>query len=130
MPLKGLTILAVDDNEAHNYALSRTLETAGCKVLRAYTGTKALELASAKPDAIVLDINLPDLNGFEVCRRIRSYPVTAGIPIIFITAAHFDPNAKAMAENVGAKALLFYPVEAEQLVMVIKGQIASRAEKA
>src|SRR4051812_20528886 len=100
MPLTGLTILAVDDNEAQNYTLSRTLETAGCKVLQAHTGREALELALVKPDAIVLDISLPDLNGFEVCRRIQSHPATAGIPVVFVTASFFDPHAKAMAESV------------------------------
>ena len=122
MPLTNMTILEVDDCEAQNYALTRMLEKAGCKVLRAFTGSEALALASEKPDAVLLDINLPDINGFEVCRRLKSDPTTSGIPVVFLTAI-YDASAKAMAESVGAKTLLHYPVEEAQLHAVLEGQI-------
>jgi PleD family two-component response regulator len=85
-PLKGFTVLAVDDNEAHNYALSRILGRSGSTVLRAFTGQQALDLAKRQPNLILLDILLPDLDGFEVCRLLKSDPVTSGIPVVFITA--------------------------------------------
>jgi CheY-like chemotaxis protein len=123
MPLTGLTILEVDDCEAHNYALSRILEKAGARVLRAATGNQALLQAAEKPDAIVLDIGLPDINGFEVCRRLNENAATQNIPVIFVTATHQDSSAKDQAERVGAKAVLFFPVEGNQLVAVLKGHI-------
>ena len=118
-----MTILEVDDCEAHNYAVSRMLETAGCKVLRAFTGAEALSLASQKPDAVLLDVNLPDLNGFEVCRRLKRGTDTAAIPVVFLSAMHRDGEAKAMSERVGADVILFYPVENHQLIAVLEGQI-------
>lgn len=124
MPLTGLTILAVDDSMAQNYALSRTLELAGSTVRRAYNGSEALEMAAENPDLIVLDVNLPDLNGFEVCRRLKANPATAKIPVVFLSATYQSPEAQAMAESVGAQTFLFYPVEHEHLIAVIKGQIA------
>ncbi len=123
MPLTGYTVLEVDDFEPHNYAMARMLENAGSKVLRARTGEEALALAAQKPDAILLDVNLPDLNGFEVCRRLKSDPATANIPVVFLTATYQHASAKAMAESVGAKSLLFYPVEKNQLLAVLRGQI-------
>jgi CheY-like chemotaxis protein len=109
--------------EAHNYALARILEKAGARVLRAATGNQALLQAAEKPDAIVLDISLPDINGFEVCRRLSENPATRNIPVVFITAIHQDSSAIEQAEHVGAKAVLFFPIEGDQLVAVLKGHI-------
>lgn len=123
MALNGLTLLVVDDNEAHNYALSKSLQSAGATVLSAHTGSETLELAKKIPDVILLDVNLPDLNGFEVCRRIKSDPATKDIAVIFISATYQDPNSKALAQSVGAETYLFHPVDKQQLLAVIQGQI-------
>jgi CheY-like chemotaxis protein len=123
MALNGLTLLVVDDNEAHNYALSKSLKAAGANVLSAHTGSETLELAKQKPNVILLDVNLPDLNGFEVCRRIKADPNTKGIAVIFISATYQDPNSKALAQSVGAETYLFHPVDKQQLLAIIQGQI-------
>jgi CheY-like chemotaxis protein len=123
MPLTGLTILEVDDYEPHIYVMSRILENAGCKVLQARTGSEALILAAQLPHAIVLDVNLPDLDGFEVCRLLTRDPATANIPIVIVTATYRDDNVQAMAHDAGAKAILFYPVEPEHLVAVLRAQV-------
>src|SRR5512141_2477822 len=102
MPLSGITVLAVDDNEAHNYVLRKTLKKLGCEVLAAMTGSEALALAKLKPKVVLLDVNLPDLNGFEVCRRLKANPTTAKIPVIFISAISQDSHSKLVAEEVGA----------------------------
>jgi CheY-like chemotaxis protein len=122
MPLTGITVLAVDDNEAHNYVLRKTLQKHGSEVLSAMTGSEALALANRNPNVILLDVNLPDLNGFEVCRRIKADAKTANIPVIFISAISQDPHSKLLAEEVGAAAFLFYPLEEQQLIIAIKGQ--------
>lgn len=124
MPLTGFTILAVDDYEPHNYAISRMLQKAGGNVLRARSGKEALTMAAEHPDAILLDVNLPDISGFEVCRRLHNDPNTAKIPVVFLTATYKNPGAKAMAESVGGNTVLFYPVEQDQLFAVIRGAIA------
>jgi CheY-like chemotaxis protein len=77
---------------------------------------------------VLLDINLPYINGFEVCRRLKNDPATVDIPVVFLTAIDRYGNDKPMAENVGASALLFYPIEADQLSAVIQGQIAQSQE--
>jgi CheY-like chemotaxis protein len=104
--------------------MSRILESAGCTVLQARTGSEALKLAAQRPHAIVLDINLPDLNGFEVCRILTREAATANIPVVIVTATYREENVQAMAHDAGAKAILFYPVEPQQLIAVLQGQIA------
>ena len=68
---RGL-ILNVDDYEASRYARTQMLQRAGFHVLEAGTGAEALRLARERPDLVLLDVNLPDMDGFEVCRRLRA----------------------------------------------------------
>src|SRR5262245_3654182 len=122
------TILTVDDNEIHSYALVRILKSAGFDVIHAHTGTEALTIAfGLKPNAIVLDVNLPDLNGFEVCLRIKDDPLTREIPVIFHTATSPTATARGHAESVGASAFLTYPIDPEHLVTVVRGSLAHKA---
>ena len=80
-------ILLVEDNPDTVEFLSRRLRDEGYDVLVARNGMDAWRLAGQElPDAIVLDINLPQLDGDEVARRLRGQPATAGIPIVFVTA--------------------------------------------
>src|SRR5271165_2345138 len=80
------TVLAVDDNDAVRYSLSRYLREGGYGVMEARTGTEALHLARQNPALITLDINLPDMDGFEVCRRLKQDPLTSGIPVLHVSA--------------------------------------------
>src|SRR5215831_11020986 len=128
MELMTPIILTVDDNEIHCYALVKTLESAGFDVIHAHTGNEALALVlEHKPHAIVLDINLPDVNGFEVCLRIKEDPNTRHIPIIFHTATSPTATARGHAESVGASAFLTYPVDPEHLITVVRGSLAHKA---
>lgn len=80
-------ILLVEDNPDTVEFLSRRLRDEGYDVLIARNGPDALQLAKQeRPAAIILDINLPQLDGDEVARRLRAWPATAGTPIIFMTA--------------------------------------------
>src|SRR4051812_1662771 len=81
-------ILNVDDYVPGRYARTKILEKMGFPVREAGTGVEALELAvSLKPAIILLDVNLPDIHGFEVCRRLRTNPETASITILHISAS-------------------------------------------
>ena len=75
IPLDRLTdarVLVVDDTEAQLYAVARALRGDGFEVVEARSGEEALTLATATPfDVVVLDVNLPDIDGFEVCRRLK-----------------------------------------------------------
>jgi CheY-like chemotaxis protein len=124
-PLRGFTILAVDDNEAHNYSLSRILERSGSSVLRAFTGQEALELARRQPSLILLDIKLPDYDGYEVCRLLKAQPITAGIPVVFVTAIDRDAISDDRVKAAGGETVLFYPVETEILLAVVQHHLAN-----
>lgn len=80
-------ILLVEDNPDTVEFLSKRLVDAGYEVMIARNGADALRIGSTeRPAAIVMDINLPQLNGDDVCRKLRQEPDTAGIPVIFVTA--------------------------------------------
>lgn len=121
------TILAVDDNQIHNYALARTLEIGGFAVKCAYSGGQTLTLAKENPDLILLDINLPDINGFEVCRRLQTDETTKAIPVVFLSATYQSPDAVTAARSAGALAILFHPVQPDELIAVIRGALARHA---
>ncbi len=126
MPKNGMTIAAVDDNLAHNYALERSLRHHGYEVRMAANGEELLRLVSPAVDAVILDVNLPDIDGFELCRRIRASADIANIPIIFLSATSLNSPSHDLATRLGADAFLAFPVEPEQLDAVIRGTIARR----
>lgn len=82
--MKGSLILIVDDEPRYLRLLSYNLESSGYRVIAAATGQEALEAAASRnPDLVLLDLRLPDLDGYEVCRRIREF---SAVPIIMVTA--------------------------------------------
>ncbi len=118
------TILVVDDYEAHRYAAKRQLETAGYAVVTAATGNEALTAAKRHPDLILLDVGLPDMSGFDVCRLLKDDPATKLIPIVFMSASHTDVSAVHIGTAAGAHAYLFHPATHDQLLAVIAGALA------
>jgi CheY-like chemotaxis protein len=117
-------ILVVDDNEIQSYVLAKTLQSAGFAVNSALSGHMALAMMKeSKPDAVVLDVNMPVMNGFEVCSRIKEDPQNRDLPVIFYTSGGADGKAYA-AESLGAKAFLTYPINPEHLTRVISTSIA------
>ena len=80
-------ILLVDDNPTNLQVLQATLEGRGYRLLAARDGASALAVtAKARPDLILLDIMMPEMDGYEVCRRLKSDPVTYEIPVIFLSS--------------------------------------------
>jgi CheY-like chemotaxis protein len=129
IPMRAF-VLVVDDNEAHCYAMERMLVSAGYDVATAHTGSEAFGIASGLlPDIVLLDINLPDMNGIEVCRRIHGNAKTAELPIIFHSATHATDEWRHRAESVGARDFLTFPIEPEHLLMVIEGALAEGRKK-
>ncbi len=83
------TILVVDDNEQNLELLQAYLEDLDCSIIPACDGLEALEILSRQNvDLILLDIMMPRMSGFEVCRRVKNDPKTADVPIIMVTALH------------------------------------------
>jgi two-component system, sensor histidine kinase len=125
-------VLVVDDNDSARYLKSRTLEGAGFRVVEAKTGLAALELSrSERPDLVLLDIKLPDIDGFEVCRRLRADPLTESIAIVQITASYEHPDYQVRGLEGGADIFLLAPIDPNVLVANVRAMIRlRRAENA
>jgi PAS domain S-box-containing protein len=123
-------VLVVDDTEAARYAAGRALRQAGFEVWEAGTGAEALRQAARCPDAVVLDINLPDISGLEVCRRIKSDPATSSVPVLHLTAAFGSSEDRAHALDAGADAYLVQPVEPVVLVATVRALVRARDAEA
>lgn len=124
---KPIRILAVDDDAAALYATSRVLRSANFEVITAATGTAALEAAAvAAIDLIVLDINLPDIDGFEVCRRLRALPRTAHLPVLHLSATFTQAADLAIGLDAGADSYLTRPVEPAVLIATVRTLLFAR----
>lgn len=115
------TILVVDDQEANLYVKSRLLRQAGFAVLEARTGSEALQIAfTHKPSLVLLDVNLPDINGLEVCQRIKGDPALASLFVLQISASLISTQDKVRALEGGADSYLLEPVEPEELIATVR----------
>jgi PAS domain S-box-containing protein len=124
-------VLNVDDYEAGRYATSRVLRQAGFEVVDAATGEEALRLVrSEEPDLVLLDVNLPDLDGFEVCRRIKTAPETSTIPVLYLSAAYRTPEHRVQGLDLGADGYLTQPVEPRELVATVNALLRAREVQA
>ena len=126
---KDITILAVDDNDAIRYSLSRALQGGGYRVIEARNGTETLRLADDSPDLITLDVHLPDMDGFEVCRRLKANPRTAHIPVLHISATVTDTENRVRGLE-AADGYLAEPVSREELLATVGSLLRlKRAER-
>lgn len=120
-------ILNVDDHEPGRYAKSRVMKLAGYEVAEAGTGQRALELvASLRPDLIMLDVNLPDIGGLEVCRLVRADPESRSIPILQISASAITTSDRVDGLDNGADAYLIEPVDSDVLVATVRALLRMR----
>jgi DNA-binding response OmpR family regulator len=126
MPDKPITILVVDDVEASRYTLSRMLKKAKFVVKEAATARDALKLAAQKPDLVILDVNLPDMSGHEVCKRIKADAATSSIPVMHLSASFVESDNRAEGLEGGADAYLTYPVEQRELLATIEALLRTR----
>jgi len=114
------TVLVVDDNPATCYATARALRAAGFKTVEAGTGQEALDLSLGDISAVVLDVHLPDIGGFEVCAMMRDREQTMSLPIVHLSAAF------VAGLNAGADAYLTHPAEPAMLVATIQALVRAR----
>lgn len=113
-------ILLVEDNELNRDMLSRRLNRRGYQVLLAVDGQEALDLAESQmPDVILMDMDLPVLNGWEATRRLRDTPAIRNIPVVALTA-HALPADRARALEAGCDAYQSKPVDFAELVSKIE----------
>ena len=124
--------LVVDDREANRYIVARTLRGAGFAVAEAVDGAGALRLAAERvPAVILLDVNLPDLSGFEVARRLKADPAARVIPILQVSASHVSTAQQAAGLDAGADAYLTHPIDPGVLLATVNALLrVRRAEDA
>src|SRR5690349_19894310 len=121
-------ILVVDDDEAGRYATGRVLRQAGYDIVEAGTGGEALRrVKEDRPDLVVLDVRLPDINGLEVSSRIKAAPETASIPVLQMSASAVDVNSRVAALEGGADGYISSPVEPAVLVATVRALLRIRA---
>ena len=128
--LKGVSrgrILVIDDQVATRYVFRRNLTHAGFEVEEAESGAAGLAQALSEPDLIICDVNLPDMLGYDVCRRLKSNPVTGSIPVLQISASFVSDESKVQALEGGADSYLTQPVEPTVLIAQVNALLRLRS---
>ena len=123
-------ILVVDDERSLAQALSIRLQASGYEVRCAFDGLSGVDAAmSWCPDAIMLDIRMPDIDGFEVYRRLRACSALEATPVIFLSA-NVQESARQAALAAGARAYLTKPYESKDLLAAVRSALDARERPA
>jgi len=122
-------ILAVDDDPIMQQILQATLQAEGYEFLLSQNGGNALPMAIAeKPDLIVLDVNLPDMNGMDVCRALKAEEKTKHIPVLMLTGEAREVASRVQGLDLGAEDYLFKPISPRMLVSRIRSLLKLSAK--
>jgi signal transduction histidine kinase len=120
-------VLIVDDEESGRFVKTAILSRAGFDVRQASSGAEALALIETVPfEAVLLDINLPDMNGVDVCRRIKAKDAVAPVQVLHISATAVTPDDQALGLNSGADGYLAEPVSPAVLVATLRALLRAR----
>src|SRR5262249_43818153 len=119
--LVGRTVLLVDDDARNIFALSSLLERRGMRVLTATTGYEAIDLVNSTPELalVLMDIMMPEMDGYETMQKIREKPAHRRLPIIALTAKAMKGDREKCLEA-GASDYLAKPVNTEQLLSALR----------
>ena len=129
-------VLIVDDNPTNRYLLAQWLRRAGHEIIEAVDGADALEqlagtAPAALPEVAVLDVVLPDMNGFELCRRIKAADQTSDMPVIHVSATAVSVTDRTQGLHGGADAYLTEPVDPAELIATVTAVLRyTRARRA
>lgn len=124
------SVLNVDDDDENRYAISLILKKAGFDVIEARNGSEALSRAKDLPDLILLDVNLPDINGFEICKKIKKNQETSSIPVLLISATRKESDSIAKGLNIGADGFLTQPIDHEILIAWVRALLRLKEAEA
>ncbi|GAB3847308.1 response regulator transcription factor [Dactylosporangium cerinum] len=123
-------ILVVDDSPSKRYVITSWLRRDGHRVIEAATGLEALRLLHGGPDGaalhaelVVLDVRLPDIDGFEVAERIKEDPRTTAVPVIHISATAVHVVDRTQGLNRGADAYLAEPIDPDELLATVRAKL-------
>lgn len=113
-------VLIVDDSNTNNFLLQSILESEGYKTSIAFSGKEALKLITyEKPDLVLLDIMMPNLDGFTVLKQLQENSETKQIPVVFVTAKNEETLWQKAVES-GARDLILKPIDVPKVLGVIK----------
>src|SRR3954452_10436359 len=125
------TVLIIDDDDAKRHSIAKILRREGYAIRESETGLDGLRLAAEKPVLIILDVKLPDVSGFEICRKIKADPATASIPVLHISTTFVDIEDRVHGLEGGADGYLTDVLEPIELVATVKALLRARmAEEA
>lgn len=121
-------ILVVDDDADVVFFLKRVLEREGYSVAEAYSGEECLsKLSEVHPKLVILDIMMPGLDGWEVCRRIKENPRTNSIPVLMVSVKKDDEDVKNSMEYARADGHLGKPIDLKRLTVAVKDLLETKA---
>jgi two-component system, cell cycle response regulator DivK len=127
---KGDLILLVEDDEDSRFVYRLLFEDQGFQVLLAASGEEGLRLAhEAKPQAIIMDVSIPGVDGWTATKRLKADPQVAHIPVIVLTA-HAFPEDRHRAHAVGCDAFLTKPCEPRRVLEEVRRQLAGSSRPA
>ncbi|WAU80059.1 fused response regulator/phosphatase [Streptomyces sp. Qhu-G9] len=123
------TVLLVDDVAAGRYAMAALLRRAGHQVVPVASGHEALVELDARlrrgtlPDVALVDVTLPDMSGFELCRRLKARPHMAGLPVVHFSASPVAPGDRCRGLDAGGEAFVTVPAEPEEIDAVVRAAV-------
>ena len=124
------TVVVIDDNPATLYSTARILESGHFQVRRCTTGTEGLQAVDPGVDAVVVDINLPDIDGIEIVRRLRADPEKSTLPIVHLSATRIEDVDRVEGLDAGSDAYLTHPVHPQILLATIRSLLRARNAEA
>lgn len=123
IPRKGESVLVVDDSRTIRFALKKMLAQGGYQVLEAENGREAIEMARVhSPVLIIMDIVMPELNGFQATRRMRKMEETRGIPIV-IMSGNPEATEKFWVERIGANDFMSKPFSRKEVFQRLEWEV-------
>ncbi|MFF0088850.1 SpoIIE family protein phosphatase [Streptomyces canus] len=134
--LTGTTVMVVDDAEASRYAMGTVLSRAGHCVVPVATGGEALAELDTRlrkgtlPDVALVDVGLPDMSGFDLCRLFKERPHTAGMPVVHFSASAVPPAVHCAGMDTGVEAYLKVPAEPLEIEAVVRAAVRNAQQRA
>src|SRR3954462_10388131 len=113
-------VLFVDDDIGKRYVIARQLRAADFEIIEAATGAEALPRLTPEFDLAIIDMKLPDMYGWDICRRIKENSQTASVMVLELSAALITPHDRGHGLELGADAYLVHPVEPVELVATLR----------
>lgn len=127
MTAEMATILNVDDQEPGRYARRRMLERAGYRVIDASCGADAWRVVEdLRPQLVLMDVNLPDISGFDLCRRIKNRPELTDIMVLHVSASRVSGTDRAVGMEVGSDGYLIEPIDEKELLAAVRSLLRLR----